>query len=407
MNKLNNWSEKELIKLLINIESGSRPSGGVSLDSGTIPSFGGENIIQSGGISYYPVKKISNTFFKSLKKGILKDKDVLINKDGANTGKCGIYSSKHYKRAAINEHLFILRPHNEKITPEYLYYYLTFEKGQKKIKDKITGSAQPGINSKFVKNFYIKLPKSIQEQQKIASILENVDNIIDKTQEIIEKYEMMKQGLMHDLFTKGIDENGKAHTEFKDSVLGEIPNNWDVKPLKDLIEIEHGYAFKGEYFTDQLTDYILLTPGNFHIKGDLYFNERNIKYYSGSFPPKYILKNGDLLTVMTDLTKEMAILGNTVILESKYNILHNQRIGKIIIKDPKNIFDKYILTLMNTHYCKDEIQKTATGTTVRHTAPERIYNALVPICSYEEQKRIANLLLSIEKRIQTEYKYSN
>ena len=69
----------------------------------------------------------------------------------------------------------------------------------------------------------------IEEQKKIASILENVDNNIDKTHEIIEKYEMMKQGLVNDLFNKGIDENGNPHTEFKDSELGKIPVNWEVK----------------------------------------------------------------------------------------------------------------------------------------------------------------------------------
>src|SRR3989344_947453 len=116
------WEEVVLKDILVTIQNGARPQGGADFETGDIPSFGGENIIQDGGVKYRPVKLIPEKFFESMKKGLLQDKDVLINKDGANTGKTGMYSDKHYQRAAINEHLFMLRGNQSKITQGYLYY---------------------------------------------------------------------------------------------------------------------------------------------------------------------------------------------------------------------------------------------------------------------------------------------
>ncbi len=83
---------------------------------------------------------------------------------------------------------------------------------------------------------YIPFPQP-SEQSKIAEILETVDNAIEKTDQIIEKYKRIKQGLMQDLLTKGIDENGQIRNEkthkFKDSPLGRMPEEWEVMRLGD------------------------------------------------------------------------------------------------------------------------------------------------------------------------------
>ena len=64
----------------------------------------------------------------------------------------------------------------------------------------------------------------LKEQQKIASILSNVDNLIQKTDQIIEQTQRLKKGLMQRLLTKGI-----GHTKFKKTELGEIPEEWQFE----------------------------------------------------------------------------------------------------------------------------------------------------------------------------------
>ena len=92
----------------------------------------------------------------------------------------------------------------------------------------------------------------LPEQRRIAQILDTLDEAIRKTEQVIDKLQQMKQGLLHDLLTRGIDENGELrdperHPEqFKDSPLGRIPRGWEAAPLGVLI------AF--------ITDYRGMTP---------------------------------------------------------------------------------------------------------------------------------------------------
>ena len=120
-----------LIQYIKTIESGLRPVGGVNTEDGDIPSLGGENIVQTGGINYDTIKLISKEFYTTLNRGKLQKGDVLINKDGANTGKVGIYFPAIYNEAAINEHLFLLRGFPDELDQFYLYYTLLSEEGQK------------------------------------------------------------------------------------------------------------------------------------------------------------------------------------------------------------------------------------------------------------------------------------
>jgi type I restriction enzyme S subunit len=85
-----------------------------------------------------------------------------------------------------------------------------------------------------------------KEQHCIAEILDTIDEAIQKTEALISKLKAMKQGLLHDLLTRGLDKNGKlrdpkAHPEqFKNSPLGRIPKDWGVNPLEKLAEVDRG-----------------------------------------------------------------------------------------------------------------------------------------------------------------------
>ncbi|MDD8019989.1 MAG: restriction endonuclease subunit S [Acidobacteriota bacterium] len=126
-------------------------------------------------------------------------------------------------------------------------------------------------------NLYIALPSS-SEQRKIAEILETVDNAIDKTDALIEKYNRLKQGLMQELLTKGIDENGHIRSEkthkFKDSPLGRIPEEWKIKKLGELLQYEQPtkYIVKTENY-DERFGVPVLTAGKTFILG--YTNEED------------------------------------------------------------------------------------------------------------------------------------
>ena len=124
----------------------------------------------------------------------------------------------------------------KEIDTEYLYYILGFHEQD------FINRAQPGtqinLNTTIVRNQKVFFPP-LPQQRKIAKILSTCDEVIDKTESLIKKYEAMKEGLMHDLFTRGIDPKTKelrpkpqdAPELYKDSELGLIPKDWEVKEL--------------------------------------------------------------------------------------------------------------------------------------------------------------------------------
>jgi len=231
------WSIEPLEHLIDTLESGSRPTGGASTESGAVLSIGGENILQSGGVTLKGVKRVPVAFFKRMTKGQLRADDVLINKDGAQTGKVGWYHPDRDLVACINEHVFLLRGKPDRITQGYLYYSLLSDSGQAQIRLEISGSAQPGLKTGFTQGVIVEFPADIREQSMIARVLSTVDRAITRSEAFIAKEQRIKTGLMQDLLTCGVDEDGNLRSEqtheFKDSPLGRIPAEWYVTTIGD------------------------------------------------------------------------------------------------------------------------------------------------------------------------------
>lgn len=138
--------------------------------------------------------------------------------------------------------LLILRP-ADCIDKFFLFYKLI---GQKAWFQKMAAQAinQASINQETLKELLLEVPSGTQEQAKISEILLTVDRAIEQTGALIAKQQRVKTGLMHDLLTRGIDGHGNLRSErthrFKDSPLGRIPVDWNVKRLEDACEVCNG-----------------------------------------------------------------------------------------------------------------------------------------------------------------------
>lgn len=89
---------------------------------------------------------------------------------------------------------------------------------------------------------------SPKQQQKIAAILETMDEAIEQTEALIAKYEQIKAGMMQDLFTRGLTPDGKLRPQrheapdlYKETPIGWIPKEWDIKELVKLVHFQRGY----------------------------------------------------------------------------------------------------------------------------------------------------------------------
>ena len=146
---------------------------------------------------------------------------------------------------------------------------------------------------------------------------------------------------------------------------------WDTIQLGEVMDVKHGYAFKSQSFADS-GDLILLTPGNCHDSGGLKLKGDNEKYYIGEFPPEFLLVEGDMLVVMTDLINTAPILGGSFVIPESNRFLHNQRLGLVRVIDESRIDKTFLYYLLNTYDYRAQVRGSASGATVRHTSPGRI-----------------------------------
>lgn len=128
-----------------------------------------------------------------------------------------------------------------------IFHYFNFKQHIEVFKRRGEGTTFAEISKKEIEKLQFSYPP-LPHQRKIARILTTVDNIIEKTEAAIAKYKAIKQGMMHDLFTRGIDvKTGKLRPKFEDapelykeSELGWIPKEWEVDKLGTLVETYAG-----------------------------------------------------------------------------------------------------------------------------------------------------------------------
>lgn len=172
-------------------------------------------------------------------------------------------------------------------------------------------------------------------------------------------------------------------------------SEWKRYKLGELLRVKHGWAFKGEFFSDTGVQSIL-TPGNFYESGGFRANPLKDRFYSGDYPKEYLCSKGDLVVAMTE--QAAGLLGSTAIVPEDNRYLHNQRIGLISCNESLNKDFAYYLFM--TQSVRQQISRSASGTKVKHTSPEKIYDVQVDIPKIQTQKNIAFFLSSLDKKIQ-------
>lgn len=177
-------------------------------------------------------------------------------------------------------------------------------------------------------------------------------------------------------------------------------SEWKEVCLDELVDIKHGFAFKGEYFQSEPRPDVIITPGNFAIGGG--YQEKKLKYYEGPVPEGYVLQGGELVVTMTDLSKSGDTLGYSAIIphDLKYRLLHNQRIGLVQRKDEQRTSLDFLHWLLRSKAYRNNVLATATGSTVRHTSPSRIGAFRFRLPPLDEQCRIAAVLSALDDKIE-------
>ncbi|MGA2323999.1 MAG: restriction endonuclease subunit S [Sedimentisphaerales bacterium] len=294
-------------------------------------------------------------------------------------GSCGTVHITE-PRAWINGNAMVVQPKNGVIELPFLAYAL---KGGIELADAITGTAQPQITRTSLMPLAISFPMSIPEQRRIVGILDEVFEGIafakTNTEKNLQNTHVLFESHLHSVFTQ----RGKG---------------WVEKPLSELCDIKHGFAFKSEFFASE-GDYVLLTPGNFYESGGYRYRGEKQKYYIGEIPRDYVLSKGDLLVAMTE--QAAGLLGSPILVPESDRFLHNQRLGLVTKKPGVPWTNEFFFHVFNTQPVRKEIHDSASGVKVRHTSPTKIGEVIVSFpTSLTEQHAIVSKLKDLREETQ-------
>ncbi len=281
-------------------------------------------------LAYYDSEKLE-------KYKILKD-DFVIAMTGATIGKIGRLNEN--KAAIVNQRVAKIVPKNN-TDKKFVYYSIQGQDFQAFIQNNIdSNSAQENISGTSISRYSILLPP-LPEQRAIASVLGSLDDKIDLLNRENKTLEQMAETLFRQWFVEEADEG------------------WEEGTLADMICILPGFAFKSETFTEY-GKYHLITIKSVQ-DGCLDVSKTDkINYIPSKMPNYCYLKPGDILLSLT------GNVGRCCIVDVN-NALLNQRVAKLIPKNPRDIAYTYAFFRINR--TKHFLEEMAKGTAQANLSP--------------------------------------
>ena len=321
-------------------------------------------------------EKITEDALKNSSAKVVPPNTVLIAMYGATIGKTAITKVK----ATTNQACCCLIPHKEIMEHEFLYYALNYNKDS--IIEMGSGAAQPNISQELIKEYFLPIPP-LPEQQRIAEILSSNDALITKTDELIEKTKEIKQGLMQELLTKGI-----GHTEFKDSELGRIPKEWEIKKLGDLGEIITGSTPKTSDTDNYGNDYMWVSPADMGTNKYV-LKTKNMLSEKGFKLTRKLPRGSILVTCIGSTIGKMGIAADI--------LSTNQQINSIICSEKYN--SEYVYYALNYRFINYMDLVSTQAVPIINKTTFSSFEIIIP--SLTEQLKIVSVLSVIDKKIDT------
>lgn len=322
---------------------------------------------------------------------------VITAGDGVGTGKVF-----HYAKGKFGLHQRAYLIYNFKNTdPKYFYY--NFSKNfYERVHSMTAKSSVDSVRREMITKMQIPIPPTLAEQQRIAKALSDMDALISTTEKLIQKKKNIKQGAMQNLLTgrkrlPGFGSQTKPPT-YKQTELGPIPEDWEVKTLGELGSFKNGISKPSEDFGFG-SPFVNLMD----IFGITKISETNhLGLINSNIIEQntYSLKEGDVLFVRSSVKPEG--VGLTTVIKKDLDktvysgfILRFREIGNELTTD----FKEYVF--YNKGFRDSLISSSTVSANTNINQPALKKLIIVYPSSKEEQTAIANVLSSMDKEIET------
>lgn len=255
----------------------------------------------------------------------------------------------------------------------------------------------PGLKRDLVYSIKFAIPP-LPEQKRIAEVLSTVDNSIQKADKSIEKTERLKKGLMQKLLTEGI-----GHKEFKQTKIGKIPKAWKITKLKDITtkikDIDHKMPEKIENGIPFVSIKYMLKFQDHDFKID--FDDPDLEFISKEdyehHRKRFDAEEKDLIY------SRFGSIGNAKLINTKQPLIASYSV--VLIKPDKEKVDPlFLVYALNSSKVRIQAKISTKGATNRNLHLADINNLIIPFPQLKEQKKIAGILSTIDKKLDFDIK---
>lgn len=381
---MNEWSKAKLSQL-VSFKKGRKVDTSPYAKDGYLRYLGASGI--QGGNDGYATTQLSV---------LAKSTDTLMLWDGERSGLVG-YGVDGVVASTVSK----LSP-NEKIEPQYLFFVLSNH--FQWIQQRRTGTGIPHVPKDLGRILELRYPIELSLQKKIVSILKSVDATIERSQSLIAKYQQIKSGFAHDLFTRGLLSNGQlrptreqAPELYKETAIGWLPREWDVKRCADLCtRICVGIVIQPtQYYVEEGVP--AFRSANVREDGIDPSNFVYISAASNQLLSKSQVKTGDIVSVRTGYP------GTSAVVPPEF---HGANCIDILISTPGNeISSEYLCDWINSSFGKEQVLRQQGGMAQQHFNVGEMRELLVALPNLDEQLEIRARICAIADKIAIERAY--
>jgi type I restriction enzyme S subunit len=309
-------------------------------------------------------------------------------------------------KLCTNQSIALIKGRDAVLDTRFLFHNL--DSRYEELRARSSGGGRAGLSRLILDEIPILLPP-VAEQRRIAEILDTIDEAIRETEQVIAKLQQIKQGLLRDLLTWGIDENGELRDperhpdQFQDTLLGRIPHKWETAPFASFASKSRpflktgpfGSSLKGEHWVDRGIPVITigaLGEGEFIESELLFVSDKTAKRLSA-----YAVVPGEVVF------SRVADVGRSVVVpESSSGWIMSSNLMWISL-DLDRVEPNYVqLTLSHSSEARGQVRRfvNAGGREVANAAVLKSLRLAWP--DREEQEGIVRVALGIVGRVRAE-----
>jgi type I restriction enzyme S subunit len=357
----------------------------------------------NGQINLADCHKITWHQYQSLRVGFAHPGDVLLSHKGT-IGLTAIVPDWLQHVMLTPQVTYYRLSEGNKLSGKFLFWFFQSPLFQQRLEVFSAQSTRSYIGITLQKTLSILVPP-FDEQKRIAELLDTIDSTIAHTSSLIAKLKLMKAGLLHDLLTRGLDENGELRDaigypeQFKDSPLGRIPEEWESLILEEICSlVTNGYVGPTRDIYRQSGFPYLVSKNvkpNTLIKEAFAFVDEVFQRAN----KRSILHEGDVLTVQTGVN-----IGDTCVVPKEFEgaNCHALIISRPI---PDILHSQWLSNYLNSPIGRKTLDAIATGLAHPHLNSTLVRKLRIPVPSLQEQLLAVQILETYDNRIRKEEAY--